>query len=186
MTTHVAASQVHAGPRGGARSYAHIQRMAGAGEFVSGRLRVPEGRTVCKKPRGWYERPAEDEPVCPECKDRALRHGIPIVITRITTVPVPDAAPYELRTLQAVVALLDTQDGAPGPRTAYEVLVRDYDASDTKQTAKALKTAEREGLVERSADGYLWWPTGTARELFVDTMYDEIAGHPLCTDARAL
>lgn len=184
MTTHVAASQVHPGSRGGSRSYAHVERARGAGEFVSGRLRVPEGRTVCKKLRGWYERPAEDEPVCPECRDRALRHGIPIVITTTTMVRVPDAAPYELRTLQAVVALLDAQGlrGA-GPKTAYEVLVQDYDSGETTETVRALKVALRDGLVERSADGSVWWPTGTARDLFSDTTYDELADHLLCTEA---
>ncbi|MEH3055461.1 MAG: hypothetical protein PGN13_16190 [Patulibacter minatonensis] len=80
LMVHVAPNQTHAGSRG-AKQRTHIQRAEGAGEFSSGRLRVPVRRTLCKKARGWWERPLdpgerERIEVCPKCLDRAVRYGI--------------------------------------------------------------------------------------------------------------
>ena len=74
LVYHVPRSQVWEGSRGRASGCVHLTNAAGWVQV--GRIDVPPGRALCKKPPGWYEREDHGERRCPECVRRAERHGI--------------------------------------------------------------------------------------------------------------
>ena len=68
---HVPRSQVWEGSRGGQRGHVHLHVRKGDA-FQAGRIRRVQGESLCGK-RGWYERPAEGEGLCPRCLEIGTR-----------------------------------------------------------------------------------------------------------------
>ena len=66
---HVPRSQVWEGSRGGQSGCVHLHVTE---PFELGRIRRKPGQALCGK-RGWWERPAEGERLCPRCESVAGR-----------------------------------------------------------------------------------------------------------------
>lgn len=67
-------SQVWGGSQGRASGTVHL--LATAPVELGPRMRVRAGQLLCKRPRGWYERPPDGERRCPRCNNRAHLYSI--------------------------------------------------------------------------------------------------------------